>query len=287
VLHYQPIFALADRRIAGFEAWSLAASQTRPASAGEFLPLAEGPASSSRSIAGLVTRHTSAHGLAAEVSVDPRFWMSVNLSSSDLSDPDLLKMISSVVASSGIEPSDLVVEVTESVLLNDSKETMDFLTGLKELGLGLALDDFGTGFASISYVRRFPFDHLKLDISFIAELPESERSMTPVKDISRLATSMGMVGIAERIERQERWDALLELGWDYGQGFLFSRRSTPSTASAARRPAVTPVVGAEEKHRPVKRQLERCSTSVGASPGMRRSLLGVGSWLADAITSVA
>jgi EAL domain-containing protein (putative c-di-GMP-specific phosphodiesterase class I) len=149
--------------------------------------------------------------------------MSVNLSSSDLSDPDLLKMISSVVASSGIEPSDLVVEVTESVLLNDSKETMDFLTGLKELGLGLALDDFGTGFASISYVRRFPFDHLKLDISFIAELPESERSMTPVKDISRLATSMGMVGIAERIERQERWDALLELGWDHGQGFLFSR----------------------------------------------------------------
>ena len=89
--------------------------------------------------------------------------------------------------------------------------------------MGLALDDFGTAFASISYVRRFPFDHLKLDISFTVELPESERSMLLVKDIGRLAGSMGMVGIAEGIERQEQQDALRSLDWEFGQGFLFSR----------------------------------------------------------------
>jgi EAL domain-containing protein (putative c-di-GMP-specific phosphodiesterase class I) len=225
VLHYQPIFALADRRIVGFEAlirWQH--PELGLLQPGEFLPLAEET--------GFITeidrwaRDVAIHQLVQwqqKFPTTPRYWMSVNLSASDLSDPDLLEMISRAVASSGIEPSDLVVEVTESVLLNDSQETMDFLNGLKKLGLGLALDDFGTAFASISYVRRFPFDHLKLDISFTAELPESDRSMLLVKDISRLSKSMAMVGIAEGIERQAQWDALVELGWEFGQGFLFSR----------------------------------------------------------------
>jgi EAL domain-containing protein (putative c-di-GMP-specific phosphodiesterase class I) len=147
----------------------------------------------------------------------------VNLSASDLSDPELFSGISGIVSRSGIAAGTLVFEVTESVLLDDSERTMDFLTRLKGLGAELALDDFGTAFSSLSYVRRFPFDHLKLDISFTSELPESTRSMLLVEEICHLARSMGMTVIAEGIERPEQADALRGIGCDYGQGYLFAR----------------------------------------------------------------
>jgi EAL domain-containing protein (putative c-di-GMP-specific phosphodiesterase class I) len=100
---------------------------------------------------------------------------------------------------------------------------MDFLGRLKDLGVRLALDDFGTGFSSLSYVRRFPFDLLKLDISFTSELPHSIRSLLLVEEICHLATSMNMKSIAEGIERQEQADALRDIGCEFGQGYLFSR----------------------------------------------------------------
>jgi EAL domain-containing protein (putative c-di-GMP-specific phosphodiesterase class I) len=149
--------------------------------------------------------------------------MSVNLSPSDLVNLDLFQSISEIVTRASIDPADLVFEVTESVLLDDSAHTMDFLTRLKGLGAEVALDDFGTAFSSLSYVRRFPFDHLKLDISFTSELPHSTRSMLLVEEICHLAISMDMRVIAEGIERQEQADALRGIGCDYGQGYLFSR----------------------------------------------------------------
>ena len=149
--------------------------------------------------------------------------MSVNLSANDLSDPDLFDSISGIITGAGIDPADLVVEVTESVLLDDTQQTMDFLTRLKGLGVGLALDDFGTAFSSLSYVRRFPFDHLKIDVSFTAQLPHSTRSMLLVEAIHHLAMSIGMIEVAEGIEREEQADALRGIGWQYGQGYLFSR----------------------------------------------------------------
>ena len=100
---------------------------------------------------------------------------------------------------------------------------MEFLDQLKDLGVGLALDDFGTAFSSLSYVRRFPFDRLKLDISFTSELPHSTRSMLLVEEICHLSTSMKMKSIAEGIERQEQADALRAMGCDCGQGYLFSK----------------------------------------------------------------
>ena len=156
-------------------------------------------------------------------SVPPRMWMSVNMSASDLADPGLFESISGIVTGVGIEPTDLIVEVTESVLLDDTEQTMNFLLRLKDLGVGLALDDFGTAFSSLSYVRRFPFDHLKLDVSFTAELPHSVRSMLLVEEICHLATSMEMKTTAEGIERQEQADVLRGIGCEYGQGYLFSR----------------------------------------------------------------
>jgi EAL domain-containing protein (putative c-di-GMP-specific phosphodiesterase class I) len=149
-------------------------------------------------------------------------YMSVNLSARDLSVPDLFTSISEIVERTSVDPRDLVFEITESVLLDDSDETIDFLAGLKDMGAQLSLDDFGTAFSSLSYVRRFPFDQLKLDISFVSELPDSPRSMLLVEEICHLATSMKMKIVAEGIERPEQHDSLRAIGCDYGQGYLFS-----------------------------------------------------------------
>jgi EAL domain-containing protein (putative c-di-GMP-specific phosphodiesterase class I) len=225
VLDYQPIVALAGGRIVGFEALVRWQHPERGLLyPGAFLPLAEETGfiaeidqwaceQATRQLADWQERYSST----------PRMWMSVNLSANDLSDPDLFDSISGIITGAGIDPADLVVEVTKSVLLDDTQQTMDFLTRLKGLGVGLALDDFGTAFSSLSYVRRFPFDHLKIDVSFTAQLPHSTRSMLLVEAIHHLAMSIGMIEVAEGIEREEQADALRGIGWQYGQGYLFSR----------------------------------------------------------------
>jgi EAL domain-containing protein (putative c-di-GMP-specific phosphodiesterase class I) len=225
VLHYQPVVELATRRVVGFEALIRWQHPERgllyPDS---FLPIAE----QTGFIAEIDrwVRHEALEQLAnwqRRYPAEPHLWMSVNLSASDITDPQLFESITKALAQTGIDPVDLVIEITESVLLGDTEVTMDFLTRIKALGVGLALDDFGTAFSSISYVHRFPFDHLKLDISFTAELPSSTRSMLLVEEICHLAASMGMTSVAEGIDSQAQLDALRGIGWKYGQGYLFSR----------------------------------------------------------------
>ena len=192
VLHYQPIVALGSGQVVGFEALVRWQNPERgllyPIS---FLPLAEETGfiveidrwvwSAQR-----IQLHEWQHTFPST----PHRFMSVNMSVTDLSDPGLFESISGIVEHACIDPADLVLEITESVLLEDTAQTMEFLSRLKDLGVGLALDDFGTAFSSLSYVRRFPFDRLKLDISFISELPHSTRSMLLVEEICHLSTSM-------------------------------------------------------------------------------------------------
>jgi EAL domain-containing protein (putative c-di-GMP-specific phosphodiesterase class I) len=224
VVHYQPIFELASNRTVGFEALARWQHPSRGLLYPDaFLPLAVGTGF-------IVEMDQWVWEQAAlqlrdwqqRYSPAPRMWMGVNMSASDLADPGLFESILGIVNRTGIDPTDLVVEVTESVLLDDTEQTMEVLTGLKGLGVGLAIDDFGTAFSSLSYVRRFPFDHLKLDISFTAELPNSVRTMLLVEEICHLATSMEMKSIAEGIERPEQADALRGMGCEYGQGYLLS-----------------------------------------------------------------
>jgi EAL domain-containing protein (putative c-di-GMP-specific phosphodiesterase class I) len=225
VVHYQPIVELLGSRIVGFEAlvrWQHPLSGlTYP---DDFLPLAESTGFI-KEIDEWVRRQAIAQ-LAKWQALhpsSPSLWMSVNMSPSDLDDPELFQRIQRSIAESGISPADLVVEITESILLRDCEQTMTFLANLKELGVGLAIDDFGTAFSSISYIRRFPFDRLKLDMSFCADLPDSVRSHRLTEEIAHLTQSMNMMGIAEGIERVDQAAALLECGWNYGQGYLFSR----------------------------------------------------------------
>jgi diguanylate cyclase len=105
---------------------------------------------------------------------------------------------------------------------------MTFLAKLNEIGVRLALDDFGTAFSSVSYIRRFPFDHLKLDISFTAEITSSVRSRILVEEIWHMTDSMKMMGVAEGIEQPEQLSALVDIGFEFGQGYLFSRAVSAS-----------------------------------------------------------
>jgi EAL domain-containing protein (putative c-di-GMP-specific phosphodiesterase class I) len=224
VLHYQPIVALESGHVVGFEALVRWQHPERgllhPIS---FLPLAE-ETGFIVEIDRWVWDHAAhqLHEWQQRFPSTPRHFMSVNMSVTDLSDPGLFESLSGIVRDACIDPADLVFEVTESVLLDDTAQTMEFLARLKGMGVGLALDDFGTAFSSLSYVRRFPFDRLKLDISFTSELPHSTRSMLLVEEICHLSTSMKMKSIAEGIDRQEQADALRAIGCDCGQGYLFS-----------------------------------------------------------------
>lgn len=222
-VHFQPIVALASRRIIGFEAlvrWQHPRRGLLYPDA--FLSIAEAT--------GFIVEidqwvwEQAARQLRVWQEQYPLpLYMSVNLSARDLAVPNLLTAISQIVERTSINPTDLIFEITESVLLDDSDATIEFLVGIKELGARLSLDDFGTAFSSLSYVRRFPFDQLKLDISFTSELPESPRSMRLVEEICHLASTMKMNVVAEGIERGAQYDALRDTGCEYGQGYLFSR----------------------------------------------------------------
>jgi EAL domain-containing protein (putative c-di-GMP-specific phosphodiesterase class I) len=224
VVHYQPIVELANGRITGFEALVRWLHPERGLLYPDaFLPLAEATGFIIE-IDRWVWEQAALQLKEWQLTYpsDPSVWMSVNVSARDLWDPELFQSIEKIIQQSGINPSDLIFEITESVLLDDTDQTTDFLNRIKGLGARLALDDFGTAFSSLSYVRRFPFDRLKLDISFTSELPESTRSMLLVEEICHLASSMEMEIIAEGIERPEQSDALSGIGCDFGQGYLFS-----------------------------------------------------------------
>lgn len=231
VLHYQPVVALDGGAIVGFEALVRWQHPERGLVYPEsFLLLAE-----QTGYVEEIDRWVRAQAVAQlaqwqrRFPSTPRLWMSVNVSGVEVASPGLFQSIVKLLAYHGVSTSDLIVELTESVLLDDSSHTVAFMDAVCASGIGLALDDFGTGFSSVSYLRRFPFDHLKLDISFTAELPYSLRSMLMVEEIAHLVDSMKMTGIAEGIERQDQLEALRAGGWTHGQGYLFS---PPVSASA-------------------------------------------------------
>ncbi|HLG01443.1 MAG TPA: EAL domain-containing protein, partial [Acidimicrobiia bacterium] len=110
----------------------------------------------------------------------------------------------------------------ETMLLEDTPEMARNLRGLKDLGVRLALDDFGTAFSSLSYLRRFPFDYIKIDNTFTAELPHKPRAVLLIEAIHHLAAAMGATAIAEGIERSDQAACLMAVGWELGQGFAYS-----------------------------------------------------------------
>jgi EAL domain-containing protein (putative c-di-GMP-specific phosphodiesterase class I) len=127
------------------------------------------------------------------------------------------------LATSGLAPDRLEVEITESLFLESSDSVREILHGLKQIGVRIALDDFGTGFSSLSYLRKFPFDKIKIDRSFIIELLEEDEAGAVVKAITDLAAALDMETTAEGVEDMAQLEALRAHGCTTVQGYLFSK----------------------------------------------------------------
>ncbi len=158
--------------------------------------------------------------------------ISVNLSARQFVQGDVLALTDETLAHSGLPPSALRLELTESVVMEDAKQAARKLHQLRELGVGLDIDDFGTGYSSLSYLRRFPIDALKIDRSFVDGLGQDEEDLAIVRTIVTLAGNLGVDTIAEGIEGLPQLVQLRSLGCPMGQGFHFARPLWPDDVPA-------------------------------------------------------
>lgn len=150
-------------------------------------------------------------------------FMSVNLSARQISDPSLLNEFAKVLENIALNPQQIKLEITESLLMENPTLAAQALTQLKGLGVSIAIDDFGTGFSSLSYLHRFPIDAIKIDRSFTQSIGDNQRSLTIVRAISSLARSLDMQVIVEGIETEDALETVKQFGCEFGQGYLISK----------------------------------------------------------------
>jgi diguanylate cyclase (GGDEF)-like protein/PAS domain S-box-containing protein len=238
-LHYQPLVRLADGSVSGVEAllrWHH--PERGVVSPVEFIPIAE-ETGLIIPIGRWVLREGCRHARRLVAPGDgPPVCMSINLSLKQIQHSDIVADVRDALVESGLAPERLILEITESVLMDDTDLAVMRLRDLKALGVGLALDDFGTGYSSLSYLSRFPVDILKMDRSFLSEgsSPDARGLATAVVG---LGATLGLEVVAEGIELIEQWHALRDLGCEFGQGFLFARPmdAEASIAFVAAQPA--------------------------------------------------
>ena len=230
-LAFQPLVALADGHILGGEVLLRWEHPRRGRLApSEFISVAEETGlivpigkwvieESTRRLAGW-------QPLMADLSV------SINISARQLSAGGLEDILAGAIAASGVDAGHLVLEITESVLMDDVERSCDVLSVLRATGVSIAIDDFGTGYSSLSYLNRFPVDILKIDQSFVAGLPEDAYDTALVQAVLALAEALDLSPIAEGVENQAQADTLLSLGCQEAQGFHFYRPLTPEAFEA-------------------------------------------------------
>jgi EAL domain-containing protein (putative c-di-GMP-specific phosphodiesterase class I) len=148
--------------------------------------------------------------------------VAVNLSARQLTDHRLTAMVADALASADAVPADLILEITESAVLQDAQSASDQLRALQSMGIRIAVDDFGTGYSSLSYLQRLPIDELKIDRSFVQRLGDRSTGAI-VGSIVDLAHAIGLTVVAEGIETERQLHLLRELECDEGQGFLLAR----------------------------------------------------------------
>jgi len=147
----------------------------------------------------------------------------VNLSPRQLHQQEFLGFVHHVLGRYGVEPSNVCVELTETVLMDDLERRRSPLAELRDLGLRIALDDFGTGYSSLTYLKRFPVDCIKIDQSFVAGVADEGFDAAIVESVIDLAHAVGLSVVAEGLETPEQLERLRELGCDHAQGYLFSK----------------------------------------------------------------
>jgi len=162
----------------------------------------------------------------------PSLKMSVNVSARQLQSPELLADVAEALSESGLEPSSLVLEITESVIIGRDRSEASTLRKLKELGVGLAIDDFGSGYSSLSYLKDLPVDILKIDRSLISGMGRDTAKTAIVSAVLAIARALGLQPVAEGLETPGELEELRRLGCKIGQGYYWSKPLPAHEASS-------------------------------------------------------
>jgi diguanylate cyclase (GGDEF)-like protein/PAS domain S-box-containing protein len=225
LLHYQPIVALDNFRLRGFEALVRWQHPERGfISPMDFIPVAE-ETGMIVPLGEWVMREACKQMQRWQriFPVDPPLFISVNLSSKQFSQNTLISSFAMILQETGVKPQTVKLEITESVVMENIDTATDMLRQLRGLGVQLAIDDFGTGYSSLSYLHRFPIDTLKIDRSFVTRMSENNENTEIVRTIIVLAQNLGMDVVAEGVETNEQLVLLQKLGCENGQGYFFSK----------------------------------------------------------------
>ncbi|GAA2642762.1 EAL domain-containing protein [Dactylosporangium fulvum] len=234
VVHYQPIVDLPTSRLIGVEALVRWEHPVRGMlGPGAFIPLAESTGlivplgrwvlrQACEQLAAWRTEFDTASGIR----------VNVNLSARQFQHEGLVEEVAGILRETGVDPHQIVLEITESLLMQDTESTIDTLGRLKALGVRLAIDDFGTGYSSLSYLKRFPVDILKIDRSFVDDIDTVDGDATLAEAVVQLGRALQLQTVAEGIETAEQWSTLQDLGCEYGQGYLFAKPGAASEISS-------------------------------------------------------
>jgi EAL domain-containing protein (putative c-di-GMP-specific phosphodiesterase class I) len=232
-LHYQPIVDIESGAIKGFEAlvrWD------RPhlglVAPSEFIPVAEE--------SGIIV--PMGEWILGEACRQAARWqadlpsggltVSVNLSGRQMAQRDIAETVRVALHEAGADPAGLVIELTETVLLDDVEQAVRTLDALRAIGVKLSMDDFGTGYSSLTYLRRFPIDIVKVDRSFVNQLGTDSRDASIVEMVVTLAHGLEIDVVAEGVETREQLDALAGMSCQFAQGYLFARPQPARQATA-------------------------------------------------------
>ena len=226
-LHFQPFFDLKTAKVLGAEAllrWRHPELGLIPP--GEFIPIAE--------LSGLIV--PIGEWVLRTACAEARKWhekgfsgltVSVNLSSRQFQQADLVSQVTNALNDTGLEPDKLDLEITESNAMQNAEHSINTLWGLKKQGVRISMDDFGTGYSSLNYLKRFPIDRIKLDQSFVRDLPGDKDDAAIAMAVIAMGRSLELVVIAEGVETEEQLEFLKDRDCDQLQGFLFSRPLPP------------------------------------------------------------
>ena len=218
-VYYQPLVTTTTKQICGFEALVRWRHPTRGmVSPAEFIPVAEETGMIGR-LGAIVLERACTEALNWPDTIK----IAVNLSPLQFRNLQLAGDIAAILKRSGLPATRLELEVTESVLLQDSDTILAILHDIRSLGVRVSMDDFGTGYSSLSYLRRFPFDKIKIDQSFIRTLDDSNDCLAIVRAVLGLGRSLGMIVVAEGVETEEQFALLRREGCEQLQGYLFSK----------------------------------------------------------------
>lgn len=224
-LHYQPIVMLSNSRITGFEALIRWQHPERGlVMPGDFIPIAE-ETDLILPIGEWVLEKAcqQAKDWQNRFPCQPPLTMSVNLSSKQFNQPDLVKQIHQVLCKTQLAPATLRLEITETAVMQDAKAATVMLNKLHDMGVKLSIDDFGTGYSSLGYLYRFPVDSLKVDRSFISRIDVDGEQVELVRTVLMLAWNLGLDTVAEGVESSKQLAQLRALQCEYGQGYFFNK----------------------------------------------------------------